>query len=348
MASNSSSQNMKPSPDNSDVKELNKDERIIVIFHLDTNLRNQKLDEICQIAAQCGEKEFQVYMLPENSFNYNASAANGFGIVQNGTKKQLIHDKKVVNAVSEEDGLKKFLEFLRDQTSNNCTALLAAYNCLTYHRYVLIRLLIKYNLLNNFESLVLGFIDTMKIFKEMLPIEEIETEGSSKKTYELKDLAKQFLNYPIPDTIHAKINVEISVSLIEKYKYDIVLMKKHADDLKEFIRYYDLRSTFGVIKKDNKRDAAFEGYLRKMAKAGITVDKVENAYKQDPTNGIPNLLKDPLLSFTPKAIQKINDIVKVCLDNRPPTTRPTSLVVSEPICYAGGRGFDSHPAQMSL
>ncbi|KAJ8714485.1 hypothetical protein PYW07_002710 [Mythimna separata] len=284
---------------NTSVNQFVEDESIkIVVFHLDTTDWDSKVAEICQIAARYEGNQFQEYLIPSGPFNERATKSNRFAF-RNGKLTQAGRD---VNAVSPSDGLKNFLDFLSDLTGNTGAVLLAANNCYKFQRHVLVRIMKKYNLLDTFESLVQGFIDTVPVFKKILPNEDCSLENLAKYT----PYALIFYD--------AVVYVDIIVSLIDAKNCSDETLKQNATKLDEFIRYFDLNSNFEMVQNEIEADNLTDDNRWKLARAGITIDMLKNAYREDPEEGISNLLKAKL-KMQQKTITKINKNVKKLCDN---------------------------------
>lgn len=141
---------------------------------------------------------------------------------------------------------------------------------------MIVRCLKYYNLFDTFKSLVLGFVDTISVFKSKL--------SDRKNKFGVDELAKDYLDKSkIPQQKHAVAYVEMLVSLIKVLKCNDAIMKQHVNELDEFILYLDLKDDFENEVKDD--------WLKKIAEAGITTNMLKDAYRADPDDGVANLLR---------------------------------------------------------
>ena len=113
---------------------------------------------------------------------------------------KLYHMGKPVDAVKMKDALQKFVNWLK---AKNKKVVLFAHNANAFDSKRIIYTLMRCNLLNPFRECVAGFVDTLSLFKNVLPErktysqESLVTDllGISYGAHDsLEDVARKFLN----------------------------------------------------------------------------------------------------------------------------------------------------------
>jgi hypothetical protein len=78
------------------------------------NAVSARTSDIVQIAAACGDEEFNVYVTPQSPISLEASAATGLTFVGGFMK----HNGSVVEHKAPLEGLKLFVEFVKSVNSS--------------------------------------------------------------------------------------------------------------------------------------------------------------------------------------------------------------------------------------
>lgn len=154
-------------------------------------LRTPKLlSDILQIAAvsSCKEKnDFNQYLLPTKAIAPHASKVNHLS----SKKGELLYKDKRVDAVKPRAGFKRFLTYLKDLKDPHYSnhIILVSHNAPFDLGFLKIHLA-KFGLWYAFTELVSGYIDSLKVFKDMFP---------GKASYKLENLVLDFTG----DNFHA-------------------------------------------------------------------------------------------------------------------------------------------------
>lgn len=125
-------------------------------------LSDTQVCEIVQLAAVCGERIFNVYMLPTCAINPKASEITGFTV----SGGFLYRNGVVVPTVSLFDALKSFVTFLH---SLQRPLLLAAHYARGFDIPILTRVMNQHNLLQPLRMVVSQYLDTLELSRALYP-----------------------------------------------------------------------------------------------------------------------------------------------------------------------------------
>ncbi|XP_034091967.1 DNA polymerase III PolC-type-like [Gymnodraco acuticeps] len=134
----------------------------IVFFDLQTTGLDTKSCHIVQLGASCEDTNFNRYILPGIPIEYEATEVNGLTV----SYGQLFLHGEPVRTVSLYHSLKYFIEYLG---SFFCPVLLAAHYAWGFDQIVLMRVLRKFSLFEQFEQVVSGFVDTLPLSRKLYP-----------------------------------------------------------------------------------------------------------------------------------------------------------------------------------
>ncbi|XP_033941128.1 DNA polymerase III PolC-type-like [Pseudochaenichthys georgianus] len=135
----------------------------IVFFKLETTGLVTKSCHIVQLAASCEDcTPFNLYILPGIPIGDKATKVNGLTVSYG---RLLLHGEPV-STVSLYHSLKSFIQYL---DSFPGPVLLAAHNAWRFDQIVLMRVLRKFFLLEQFKQVVSGFVDTLPLSKKLHP-----------------------------------------------------------------------------------------------------------------------------------------------------------------------------------
>ena len=127
--------------------------------------------DIIQLSAVHDKDEFDVYILPEKRISAAASRVHQL----TATQGRLFHKGKPVLAEGAKEALQNFVTWLKDKKK---PVVLFAHNAKSFDSKRIIYSLKKYDLLNSFQDCVLGFVDTLTLFKKVLPLREKYSQES--------------------------------------------------------------------------------------------------------------------------------------------------------------------------
>ncbi|XP_008216696.1 uncharacterized protein LOC103317949 [Nasonia vitripennis] len=228
-------------------------------------------DDILQISMKCGSKVFNRYANPTKYISPGSSLVHG--LTNDGSA--LYHRRVRVQSSPLQPILLELLHFLEEIVGSPCV--LVAHNC----NFDSSRLLIKirhFNLLDQFRQVVVGFTDSLSLFKKRFP------GRREKGSYKLTTLAKDFIGVSPKEAQEYAHDAMYDVKLLEKLvnNYiaydDIVQSHKSFDSLVELMHRKEesivylqsLRPLAGVVSKP---------MLERMAYAHIDFDSLLNAYQ---------------------------------------------------------------------
>lgn len=246
-----------------------------VFFDLETTGYFTPRSEIIQIAAKCGKQEFNVYIYPENEIPSE---------VQKLTKLSTSDGKMLLDGRQVPTQLPKIAlwEFLRFLEKLGDPIVLISHNGFCFDAPFIIRDMRSADVLwRMFDSLVVGFADTLPILKEKLP----QKRAINKLKFNLKDLGTALLGKDAVFGMHDALN---DVKLLER-----IMIKAHVtpEDLighTESVAALEQQMEASRIKTENKNTMSLlikkgcvtEDMVNKMAKAGINLKMLQDAYNR--------------------------------------------------------------------
>ncbi|KAK0085129.1 hypothetical protein PV325_005716 [Microctonus aethiopoides] len=196
----------------------------IVFFDLEgTGLKQE--DQIVQIAAKFENKSFSIYILPTCKFHSDASALTGLTLFDN----KLYLKSVAVPTNSPADAITEFITFLRGVGSK---VMLAAHYGSKYDFPKILRLVEHLNMMNEFLSIVCGFIDTLTLLKKKLLYRWLQYGSFSQI-----NLAKDYLGLHCTSDAHnALVDVEVLERIINCSRIDLTREEilKSAVSIQEF------------------------------------------------------------------------------------------------------------------
>ena len=153
---------------------------------------------IIQLSAIHGKDEFNVYVLPEKNISPAAST-----VTQLMMARGRLHFKGMpVNAIELKEALQKFSDWLK---SKRAPVVLFAHNKKSFDSKRKFYSLQKCDLLSSFQDYVAGFLDTLTLFKKVLPL---------RKKYSQESLVSDVLgmSYTAHDSIEVfRVRVRLSL-----------------------------------------------------------------------------------------------------------------------------------------
>ncbi|XP_071637403.1 maternal protein exuperantia-like [Temnothorax longispinosus] len=132
----------------------------IVIFDLETTGLS-KSAEICQIAAVHEKEIFNVYIVPAGGMSSRAAEVTGLQ-VHGG--EMFLNDQQV-DTTPPQMAFKNFIAYLR---SIGNSIILTAHNGFRFDAPLILRHMKKFGLLEEFQFVVMGFADTLHLFRNLL------------------------------------------------------------------------------------------------------------------------------------------------------------------------------------
>lgn len=245
----------------------------------------ERNSHITQIAALDEESEqfFCCYVLPKKPITYHASRITKLTLKGN----TVLHDGKAVEAIPIKDAIQALISFLKDLPSKK-QKILVGHNVKAYDCHVLMNALKSCNMIDIFHDIVIGYMDTMKLFRLSFP---------SLKSFSQQNLSRVLLgdnfSYGAYDALE-------DIKTLKK----IVLLPSVISDNKhicEFSTNYVVKSMeYNTIVKRNlpslqvlvNRKVITAGMARKIAGSNLSLHHLEIVYKRDGKDGLSALLDE--------------------------------------------------------
>lgn len=170
-----------------------------VFFDLETGGFSRQKD-ILQIALKSEKKIMSVYLTP--SKNIDAQASEVTGLTKNG--RQLFLHGELVPTLVPKKAAAQVIEYLE---SFGTKVILIAHNC-DFDSDRIVSLYKRLCMIEPFERVVQGFVDTLSLFRKKFP---------ERKSHKLGDLAKDFLEVSTDNAHNAIFDIDILEKLATKY-----------------------------------------------------------------------------------------------------------------------------------
>lgn len=249
------------------------------------SLSSERNSHIRQIAALDEESEqfFCCYVLPKKPITYHASRITKLTLKGN----TMLHDGKAVEAIPIKDAIKALISFLKDLPSKK-QKILVGHNVKAYDCHVLMNALKNCNMIDIFHDIVIGYMDTMKLFRLSFP---------SLKSFSQQNLSRVLLGDNFSYGAHDALE---DIKTLKK----IVLLPSVISDNKhicEFSTNYVVKSMeYNTIVKRNlpslqvlvNRKIITAGMAKKIAGSNLSLHHLEIVYKRDGKDGLSALLAE--------------------------------------------------------
>ena len=170
-----------------------------VFFDLETGGFSPQKD-ILQIAMKSEKKVMSVYLTPIKNIDPTSTAVTGLS--KNG--RQLFLHGELVPTLTHKIAALKVIEYLESFSKK---VVLIAHNC-DFDSSRIVRFFQRLSLLNSFEKLVTGFVDSLPLFRKRFP---------DRKNHKLSDLGKDLLNLSVENAHNATIDIDILENLTVEY-----------------------------------------------------------------------------------------------------------------------------------
>ncbi|KAM9854969.1 DNA polymerase III subunit epsilon-like [Aulostomus maculatus] len=133
---------------------------IIVFFDLETTGLDTSMCHLIQLAAISGDRLYNVYTLPRQPIPRKVKQLTGFDVLDG----SLYLNRRCVGTKLLQEALQTFIAFLRNFKR---PVILAAHSAKKFDAPVLHRLLLKCGLLEEFQEVVSGFLDTLLLSRRL-------------------------------------------------------------------------------------------------------------------------------------------------------------------------------------
>lgn len=260
--------------------EYNPESHVPLFFDLETTGLGRS-SHITQIAAVRGDDWFSCFVFPKVKITAEASRITGISVKDG----KLLHHSKEVEGKTIQHALDSFLTFLCKSSKK---VLLVGHNIQLFDCPVLFNALNSCGKMEDFSKVVVGFLDTLKLFKLMKP---------GLPSYQQEFLCKTFANTEY-DAHDARYDVKALDVLFENQGISF-----ESTDAKVSSRTFNsARSSYDYFKTRQINLPSLQplidqkvisvGMGRKIAGSGLNYDHLHLAFKMDPTDGISKLCKE--------------------------------------------------------
>ncbi|XP_056006937.1 DNA polymerase III PolC-type-like [Ostrea edulis] len=270
--------------------ELPSDSNSYVLFDLETT-GLARTSDIVQIAAVCGDREFNKYVTPQSPISLDASSATGLTFVGGVLK----HNGRVVEHEEPFEGLQQFVEFVK---TVDCKPVLVGHNIQNFDLPILIIQLVKYELFDSFASSVSGFIDTLKVAKGSFSKKDVE--NFKQITLVSKFVGKHY------EAHNAIADVK---ALKELFEVKLLTLCNASDVFT--LNYYTIKKSLEPLVKAKVLSSMIS---KKLIANSLSLSKLEIIHKRDPHNGLRNVFCEPLSGSKQPRISKSMNVINKLVD----------------------------------
>ena len=236
--------------------------------------------DIIQLSAVHGNDEFNIYIIPEQKISISASLVTQLDMVGG----RLLHMGKPVLAEQPREAFEKFLAWLKAKKEK---VVLFAHNAKCFDSKRIIYALKKYDLLSSFQECVLGFIDTLALFKKVLP---------GRETYSQECLVADLLGvfYVTHDSLEdVKALQRLLVSCRKVEENQLIESSFSTESAVQSTEYcvkkmVNLRTLQPLIASK----AVSKGMAEKIAGSGLTLHHLQLSFERGGEDGLNSILSD--------------------------------------------------------
>ncbi|CAG2217615.1 unnamed protein product [Mytilus edulis] len=290
-----------PPPRTSRIEASPKHDSVTEIFFDIEATGLSRSSHITQLAAKSAAESFSRFVLPQHQITPKAAEITGLTF-ENG---QLLSKGNVLPAVHIKKCLNDFISFL-EKTKNN---VLIGHNVQTYDCVLLYTSLQKCNLLDKFKSTVIGFIDTLPLFKLSHP---------GLNSYSQTNLFETFMNksydaHRADEDVDALCtlvnkNIELNVHFEKVYIPECVISDK-------FKSMKELHKNLPSLKLLIDRKILSLGMARVIAGSGLCLEHLKLAFSRNGSKGIKDLFTEKSgsgvrVTKSEKIIRQVSDFLK--------------------------------------
>ncbi|XP_034241219.1 uncharacterized protein LOC117645265 [Thrips palmi] len=230
-------------------------------------------DQIVQVAAKCGDRQFSVFMMPTVSFHAIASAKTGFKVFRG----ELMYREEVLTTTPPLNAAEQFITFLAECGPQ---VLLVGHNIIRFDAPRIVQWLEDLSCLKDFCEVVCGFTDTKPLIKQG-------------KVGGQEELAKTYLVGPEWE-VHrqgahnASSDVILLEGLVRHFKVGVNTLKTSAVSSREFFmnRAMLKRRRFLLPQLAELKGKVSDLMIGRMAAHGVTISDLQREFDK---NGVPGL-----------------------------------------------------------
>ncbi|XP_063443777.1 protein PML-like isoform X1 [Mytilus galloprovincialis] len=290
-----------PPPRTSRIEASPKHDSVTEIFFDIEATGLSRSSHITQLAAKSAAESFSRFVLPQHQITPKAAEITGLTF-ENG---QLLSNGNVLPAVHIKKCLNDFISFL-EKTKNN---VLIGHNVQTYDCVLLYTSLQKCNLLDKFKSTVIGFIDTLPLFKLSHPGLNSYSQTNLFETFMSKSYEAHRADEDV-DALCTLVNkkIELNVHFEKVYIPECVISDK-------FNSMKELHKNLPSLKLLIDRKILSLGMARIIASSGLCLEHLKLAFSRNGCKGIKDLFTEKSgsgvrVTKSEKIIRQVSDFLK--------------------------------------
>ena len=237
--------------------------------------------EIVQLSAIFKDKKFDNYIMPSIRMSRGASEITKIKVVDN----VMYHDDKIVHSIPPQQAFQNFIYWLVEISATQRKLVLYAHNAKTFDVPRLLNHLDKFNLLGEFQRTVIGFVDTLPLFRALKP---------GLESYKQSSLAEKLLDNSTYDAHNALADVGILKALTSYINPTSEAIFKYSLKTEAAIKVarFSLQSVQRkhTLEKLVNANGISKDMVKKMADSGLNFNQLKAAHEIDRGNGISNVL----------------------------------------------------------
>ena len=252
----------------------------VVIFDLETT----RLDRDCQIfqlTATTWSSKFCCFTLPTKPISAKAKEVNGFDVTVRGGRRVLISRVAIVDTVSTHKCLEPFCNWLPAK------CVLVAHNCFAFDARVL-----RAVAGSMLEEKMVGFGDTLPLFRQAMPEENL---------HKLGDSLVAATGIALSDAHSALGDVKGLRRILDERS----ISNSSTSDFCAPLAYFDAKDAHRNVVEEAKctlvdrqvGPVLSKGIINKIAESGLRYRHLKLAHQRDPQSGLQLLLADKSADF---------------------------------------------------
>ncbi|XP_068216108.1 DNA polymerase III PolC-type-like [Palaemon carinicauda] len=259
--------------------------KLVVYFDLETTGLEADCD-IVQLSSAVGQQYFNAYILPSKNISWKASEVTGLKC----DSGSLYLKGKIVEALEPREALQKWLNWIRPVAP----VVLIAHNCYNFDSRRLLNNYKRYGLLDELGQLVMGFIDTLPLFKELYP---------KMASYRQEELVTKILkeSYDAHDSL---ADVQSLQKLVMKHNLNDKLLLKFSFTYQSLLEYieYSKRGKENAASLQSLVDSKHlsRGMAETVGKSGLTLENLRQACVEGGKELLEKVLSEPTSSGQPR------------------------------------------------
>ncbi|XP_071455512.1 maternal protein exuperantia isoform X2 [Hetaerina americana] len=317
----------------------------LVSWDLDTT-GSRLVDEICQIGAYTPTSSFSQYVMPYRDLTQAARRRHNIRIITIGRFRMLkdIKRGKVLKTKSEVSALTDFIQWLEDQKGTKDGVILLKHENRKITTPLLLEALGKYNLMDAFRSVVVGFADgyafaenrcakTVRYFslrtlsRILLHRDEQELDHAHNRAQAIYEVAVNVTGMENSETLkeedHGPEDLGMVIDALRKFTTPVSVEENALVTLRAtVVRQDSFRPVFATMLSRNSRERQRAFNLRSiLVEAGLNYNSTQEAYEKCGAEGVKKLV----MEATQAKVKDLDDLVRILMEHFAPEDYPKSL-----------------------